>query len=182
MLSCVTVPQCRNVLQFLEVFQTQSRKGAVAVLYVESVCPATPLTRPIVLKGRKIPAKTHESTNCVLAQLLSKHYVVQLLFLSYLGCSLYCCFNCTCNDKVSVWRHVAIDSACRSAFPWSHRILVRDDTGTVDVGCRIRSGPTAALRKAKSRLDILVNRQPRSVLLGGKASDLTMQVANLPRY
>lgn len=60
MLSCDIVPWSRNVLQFLEVFQTQSKKGAVAVLYVESVRPATPLTRPIVLQGQKIPTKAQD--------------------------------------------------------------------------------------------------------------------------
>lgn len=53
MLSCDIVPWSRNVLQFLEVFQTQSKKGDVAVLYDESVRPATLLTRPIVLQGQK---------------------------------------------------------------------------------------------------------------------------------
>jgi hypothetical protein len=151
------------------VFQTQSKKGAVTVVYVESVCPATPLTRPIVLQGRKILAKNHECTDRVLPQFLSKYYVVQLVLLSYLGCSLGSCFSCTCNDEVHVWRHAAIESACRSTFHGlGGGILARGDTGTVEVGCRIRKDPTAALREAEPCLDTLANRQLHSVLLGWK--------------
>jgi len=81
------VPQSRLVLQFQA--GVRSRLKARIVVPFDSVdrvsCPATPLTRLVVLQGWRLAARTHESMICMLPQLLSKHYVVQLLLASYEG-------------------------------------------------------------------------------------------------